>query len=55
VRIPECKLLTAMRRTERVVAVEHLEPVRLHRRVDLINQCSRERARPTSAAHSQND
>jgi hypothetical protein len=35
-RVPERKLLAAMRRTERVVDVEDLNPAGLHRRAELI-------------------
>ena len=37
-RVPERKLLAAMRRAERVVDVEHLHLARLHRRAELIKQ-----------------
>jgi len=37
-RVPERKLLAAMRRTERVVDVDDLKPAGLHRRTELIEQ-----------------
>ena len=37
-RVPECKLLAAMCRTERVIDVEYLQPTRLHGRAGLIEQ-----------------
>jgi hypothetical protein len=37
-RVPERKLLAAMRRTERVVDVEDLKPARLHGRAELVEQ-----------------
>ncbi len=37
-RVPERKLLAAMRRTERVVDVEYLHPARLHGRTELIEE-----------------
>jgi hypothetical protein len=41
-RVPECKLLVAMRRAERVVDVEHLQLARLHGRAELIKQSRRQ-------------
>jgi hypothetical protein len=41
-RVPECKLLAAMRGTERVVDVENLKPARLDSRAELIQQSYRE-------------
>ena len=41
-RVPERKLLAAMRRTERVVDVERLHLARLHRRAELIKQRRRQ-------------
>jgi hypothetical protein len=40
-RVPECKLLAAMRGTERVVDVENLKPARLDGRAELIEQSYR--------------
>ena len=37
-RVPERELLAAMRRTERVVDVEDLQPARLHGRAELVEQ-----------------
>jgi hypothetical protein len=37
-RVPECKLLSTMRRAERVVDIEALLLARLHRRPGLIDQ-----------------
>ena len=41
-RVPECKLLAAMRSTERVVDVENLKSARLDGRAELIEQSYRE-------------
>jgi hypothetical protein len=41
-RVPECKLLAAMRRAERVVDVENLQLARLHARAELIKQSRRQ-------------
>jgi hypothetical protein len=37
-RVPECELLAAMRRTERIVDVEDLERARFDRLAELIDQ-----------------
>src|SRR5215510_1213087 len=44
-RVPERQLLAAMRRTERVVDVEDLNPARLHRRAELIEDSHAEPSR----------
>ena len=41
-RVPERKLLAAMRRAERIVDVERLQLARLHRRAELIKQRRRQ-------------
>jgi hypothetical protein len=41
-RVPECKLLAAMRRAERVVDVKDLQLARLHCRAELIKQSRRQ-------------
>jgi len=37
-RVPECELLAAVRRTEGIIDVEYRLPARLHCRTDLIKQ-----------------
>jgi hypothetical protein len=53
-RVPERKLLTAMRRTERVVDVEDRLLARLHRRANLVDESSSEPQHPRTGCRRQN-